>query len=228
MEEGASSQTSQPQLLPATTFGQSAARSMSRLFRPSHDPGSSGPSPAPGKTFVVPLFLSRSSTQTQAFARGALSSSTRSRSSTRSVIEDAVRDVPPVAVRRDNQTEVSDLYTGSLHHPEPLEPIPLARNMDDEPTPSERQAMRSYRSGSSSSTQTSKRSGRQYGIFSRKAYRDPVVSAKARISFAFGVALLVALIIYRGTEQHPDQDAGMQGVILEPDDTARVNLLNKS
>jgi hypothetical protein len=196
--EGASSQPSQPQLLPATTFGQSAVRSMSRLFRSNYDLESSGTSPAPGKSFVVPLFLSRSSTQTHPFARGALAPSARSRSSTRSVIEHAVPDttrVPPLSVPRDNQSEVSDLYTGSLQHPEALGPIPLARNMDDEPTPSERQAVRSYRSGSSSSTRTSKRSGRSHGIFSKKAYRDPVVNAKARISFAFGVTLLVALII---------------------------------
>ncbi|EXJ70300.1 uncharacterized protein A1O5_06368 [Cladophialophora psammophila CBS 110553] len=67
--------------------------------------------------------------------------------------------------------------------------------MDDEPTPSERQAMRSYRNGSSSS-RSSKRSNRRHGIFSKKSYRDPDVNAKARISFAFGLTLLVAVIIY--------------------------------
>ncbi|EXJ64643.1 hypothetical protein A1O7_00981 [Cladophialophora yegresii CBS 114405] len=125
--------------------------------------------------------------------------------------------------------------------------------MDDEPTPSERQAMRSYRSDSSSSTPTSKRSSRRHGIFSRKAYRDPVVSAKARISFAFGVTLLVALIIYlvlagtgvaentmfhvisilflltlTGIFVHQLLHADMQEVILEPDDSVLVNLPNPS
>ena len=171
-------------------------RNGSRLWKSNNDPASSVTSPIPGKSFVVPLFLSRASAH-NAYARGALPSSTRSHASTRSVIEDAVpatARVVPMAVPRDARSEVSDMYTGSLHPPEP---IPLARNMDDEPTPSEIQATRSRRSGSSGSSHatSSKRSSKRHGVFSKKAYRDPQVSSKAKISFAFGITLLVALII---------------------------------
>jgi hypothetical protein len=100
--------------------------------------------------------------------------------------------VLPLSVPRDAQSEVSEMYAASVHPPEP---IPLARNMDDEPTPSEARAMRSYRSGSSSSHSSSKSGSKRHGVFSKKAYRDPNVSSKAKISFAFGITLLVALVI---------------------------------
>ncbi|OAP57579.1 hypothetical protein AYL99_08317 [Fonsecaea erecta] len=192
----------------STAMRTSAMSSMSRLWRSNQSPSSAAASPNPAaKTFVVPLFLatSRRSARNDMFARGALPASTRSRTSTRSVIENApwrAGEVPPLSVRRGDEDEQSDMYAGSLRPPpsvaESIEPIPLARNMDDEPTPSERQAMRSYRNGSSTSSRSrsSKRSNKKYGIFSRKSYRDPDVNAKARISFAFGVTLLVAVVIY--------------------------------
>ncbi|KAJ9609003.1 hypothetical protein H2200_006774 [Cladophialophora chaetospira] len=189
----------QPQFLPATTFGQSAVRNMSRLWGSRQDTNSSALSPAPGKSFVVPLFLSRNSARNDVFARGALPTSTRSRASTRSVIEDSVQGntrVQPLSVPRDAQSEVSDMYAGSTRRSEHAGSVPLARNMDDDPTPSERHAMRSYRSNSSNSTHSSKRSSKKRGIFSKRSYRDPDVSAKAKISLAFGVTLLVALVIY--------------------------------
>ncbi|OQV03910.1 hypothetical protein CLAIMM_08884 isoform 2 [Cladophialophora immunda] len=186
-----------------------AGGGMSRLWRSNLISSSAATSPnSAGKTFVVPLFLapSRRSARNDTFARGALPASTRSRTSTRSVIEDSpprVEEVPPLSVRRDDEDEQSDMYAGSLRHPpsvaESIHPIPLARNMDDDPTPSERQAMQSYRNGSSTSggsSHSSKRSNRKYGIFSKKSYRDPDVNAKARISFAFGVTLLVAVVVY--------------------------------
>ena len=196
--EGTYSHQPEPQLLPATTFGQSAVRNMSRLWGSRQDTNSSATSSAHGKSFVVPLFLSRNSTRNDAFARGALPTSTRSRASTRSVIEDGgthTSRVPPLFVPREARSETSDMYAGSIQRPERVEHIPLTRNMDDEPTPSEQQATRSYRSRSSNSTHSSKRSGRRAGIFSKRAYRNPDVSSKAKISFAFGVTLLVALVI---------------------------------
>ncbi|KIY01501.1 uncharacterized protein Z520_03053 [Fonsecaea multimorphosa CBS 102226] len=189
-------------------MGTSTVSSMSRLWRSNQSSNSAAASPNPAaKTFVVPLFLatSRRSARNDMFARGALPASTRSRTSTRSVIESAPSgavEAPPLSVRRDDEDEQSDMYAGSLRDQpsvvESIEPIPLARNMDDEPTPSERQAMRSYRNGSSTSgsSRSSKRRKTKYGIFSRKSYRDPDVNAKARISFAFGVTLLVAVVIY--------------------------------
>lgn len=191
------SQASQPQFLPARTYRPSAASTSSRFRRPTQDPKSTATSPNPAlKTFVVPLFFSNSSVQNDTSAHGALPASTRSRASTRSVIEDAVTGadgVRPLSVPRDSQSEYSDMYGGSLHQPERPEPVPLARNMDDEPTPSERQALRAYQSRSS--TRSSRRSSKKHGVFSRKSYRDPDVSSKARISFAFGVTLVVALVL---------------------------------
>src|SRR5258708_3661528 len=137
--EGTYNQASQPQLLPATTYGQSAIRNMSRLWGSRQDANSSATSPAPGKSFVVPLFFSRNSPRNDVFARGALPTSTRSRASTRSVIENpgpGGSGVRPLSIPRGTHSEVSDMYAGSIRRSEPADPIPVARNMDDEPTPS--------------------------------------------------------------------------------------------
>ncbi|OAG39576.1 hypothetical protein AYO21_06220 [Fonsecaea monophora] len=180
---------------------------MSRLWRSNQSSNSAATSPnSAGKTFVVPLFLaqSRRSARNDMFARGALPTSSRDGVSPRPVMENAPRfgEVPPLSTRRGDEDEQSDMYAGSSRHQPSFtaatEPIPLARNMDDEPTPSEREAMQSYRNGSSTSrsSRSSKRSNRKHSVFSKKSYRDPDVNAKARISFAFGVTLLAAVIIY--------------------------------
>ena len=196
MERTHSSQQSRPQLLPARAYRQSAASGRSHGWRSNRDASSSATSPVPGKSFVVPLYLAASTKlHNSTFARGALPSSTRSRTSTRSIIEDAAPTVANLRPLSSPQSKVSDMYAGSLRR---SEPIPLARNMDDDSTPSERQATQSSRSGSSRS-KSSKRSTKKQGVFSKKSYRDPDVSAKARISFAFGITLLVALVICKQT-----------------------------
>ena len=189
---------------PGRDSRQSAMSSISRLWRSNPAPTTSAGSPhAPAKTFVVPLFLStsRSSARNNLFARGALPATTRSMASTRSVIQTTAPrpgDVRPLSVPRDDRDEVSDMYAGSVQAQtavaENTEPVPIAQNLDDSPPPSEHPSTRSTQSGSRT-THSSRRSSRKHRTLSEKSFRDPEVNAKAKISFAFGITLLVALVI---------------------------------
>ncbi len=208
----ARNQQAQPALFPAARdLRQSAMSGLSRLWRPTAGPGGSAPSSQPaGKTFVVPLFLStsRSSARNNFFTSGGLPANPRPGVSTRPTVEDTVAEpqgVYPLPSRRD-QDETSDLYAGSVREQrlvdEVLAPVPMAHNLDDTPTPSERSTRQHSQGSGSHSTQSthsmhsSRRSGRTHGTTaSRKPSRDAEVHAKARMTFAFGVTLLVALVI---------------------------------
>ncbi|EXJ92570.1 hypothetical protein A1O3_01122 [Capronia epimyces CBS 606.96] len=77
--------------------------------------------------------------------------------------------------------------------------IPMTQNLDYSASTSERSATPSGRSNSRSnsrSTHASRRHARRHVVLSRKTLRDPRVNAKAKLSFAFGVTLLIALVIY--------------------------------
>ncbi|KEF58138.1 uncharacterized protein A1O9_06062 [Exophiala aquamarina CBS 119918] len=184
--------------------------SMSRFWRTRPAPESSGASQGrPTKTFVVPLFLSasRSSGRNNLFARGALPAATRSRTSTRSVIDNEVPRT--MAVRsihdpRPEQWEQSDLY-GSGSQPGTVDSsvtaphsVTSTTNESTSASGSSRTQTTSSRSGSrgSRSTQNSRRTARSRQILSTRAYRDPKVNSKAKICFAFGVTLVVAVVIY--------------------------------
>ncbi|KAJ4517663.1 hypothetical protein HRR78_003501 [Exophiala dermatitidis] len=189
---------------------QTAISGISRLWRGDHGPiESSAPSIAPGKTFVVPLFLStsRSSARNNLFVRDA---GTRSRSSTRSMIESAPSTpagVRPLSVPVDSRSETSDMYGGSLRegsqtdsHAESVE-TSTSRNTERRTGHSQRSvSSRSARSGNGSSRST--RSSRHHpetqlaGLSRRRSFGDPRVNAKARISFAFGITLIIAVVIY--------------------------------
>lgn len=199
--ERARGQLAQASLFPPSRDERhSAVSGISRLWRSNQRSNSSAPSPNPaGKTFVVPLFLStsRSSARNNLFARGALPIDTRSKTSTRSVIDDAVPDptnVRPLAVPRLEQDEISDMYAGSLGARSTIEPISVVRNPGDRHVPSERQSSRSHHSGSRS-VHSSRSGSRKHAGFSRASLRDPRVNSKAKISFTFGVTLLISLVI---------------------------------
>lgn len=169
---------------------------MSRFWRSRPGPESSAASHGrPTKTFVVPLFLSasRSSGRNNLFARGALPAATRSRTSTRSVIDsEAPRPmfVESIHVSRSEQRERSDLYASSVEGDRALStdgPIMSSRSGSTHTTTHSRSG--SHR------TQGSRRSARSRQILSKRAYRDPKVNAKAKICFAFGLTLIVAVIL---------------------------------
>jgi hypothetical protein len=184
----------------------SVISNMSHFWRTRAASTSSTPSGAqPGKTVVVPLFLStsRSSTRNNLFSRGAVPRTARSPTSTRSVIESThqrAERVQPLSIPSTEDQEDPNLYTASVaeitvpertHHQR-------RRNVCERSTatnPSCRRPPRSARSGSHSTANSSRRSSRSRSIFSRSAYRDPKVNAKAKISFAFGITLLTAITI---------------------------------
>ncbi|EXJ85502.1 hypothetical protein A1O1_05866 [Capronia coronata CBS 617.96] len=184
---------------------------ISRLWRPSQGQGqaSAPDSPSgPGKTFLVPLFLSTSqpSARNNMFTDGDGPASPRSRTSTRSVIESSpsiYSGVRPLSLPLDARTENSDMYGNGVRgshntnrHREHLDTAPNQSQTDSAPI-SERSTTRSgsERSGSRSN-HSSSRGARRHVKLSRKTFRHPRVNAKARISFAFGVTLLFALVIY--------------------------------
>lgn len=180
---------------------------MSRFWRSRPAPVSSAASQGrPTKTFVVPLFLSasRSSGRNNLFARGALPAATRSRSSTRSVIDsEAPRPVidESIDIHRPQQRERSDLYASSLQGDTVISSMSVPASVTDtttRPTMSSRsgstRTATSSRSGSHR-TQSSRSSARSRQILSKRAYRDPQVNSKAKICFAFGLTLIVAVII---------------------------------
>lgn len=180
---------------------------MSRFWRSRAAPDSSAASQGrPTKTFVVPLFLSasRSSGRNNLFARGALPTTTRSRTSTRSVIENEPArnmNIESIHVPRPEQQEQSDLYGSGSQAGTVMTSISASGSvtgtMDERTILSRSGSARTTRSSRSDgrSTQTSRRSARSRQILSRRAYRDPKVNAKARICFAFGVTLVVAVVI---------------------------------
>ncbi|KAI1610228.1 hypothetical protein EDD36DRAFT_467301 [Exophiala viscosa] len=154
----------------------------------------------PGKTFVVPLFLSTSrySARESAFASGALPHNTRSRSSVRSVIEHGPGrpgQVPLLLRQQREQDEVSDMYGGSLSdrttggHPD-------AHNLGNSRSISSSRRARSTQSGSTRSTHSSARTGVRPASRRKPSSRDVEISTKARMSFAFGITLLVSVVIY--------------------------------
>lgn len=211
MDRAPNNQQQQSSLFPAARdLRQNAMSGLSRLWRPSQGPNNSSASPRPvGKTFVVPLFLStsRSSARNNLFAQGALPATTRPSTSTRSDIESAAHDVQGVhslSVPRD-QDETSDMYTGSFGEQASVDnnvgPGSIARNLDDTPTPWGGRNTRSHRSGGRS-THSSGRSRRKHATLSKKSFRDPRVNAKAKICFAFGVTLLVTLVICKSLFHH--------------------------
>ncbi|KAK5063177.1 hypothetical protein LTR84_005254 [Exophiala bonariae] len=183
---------------------------MSRFWRSRPAPVSSAASQGrPTKTFVVPLFMSasRSSGRNNLFARGALPAvtRTRSRSSTRSVNEiEASRSViaEPIHVHRSRQRERSDLYASSVQVDTAVSSIDApasvtetASGLNMSSRSGSTRITTSSRNGSHRS-QNSRRSARSRQIFSKRAYRDPQVNSKAKICFAFGLTLIVAVIIY--------------------------------
>lgn len=180
---------------------------MSRFWRSRPAPASSAASQGrPTKTFVVPLFLSasRSSGRNNLFARGALPAATRSRTSTRSVIDDELprtMNVQSVHVPRPEQEEQSDLYGSGSRAGTVVTSISAPSSVTgttDERTISSRsgstRTTRSSHSGSRSA-HSSRRSARTHQILSRRAYRDPKINSKAKICFAFGVTLVAAVVI---------------------------------
>jgi hypothetical protein len=182
---------------------------MSQFWRSRPAPASSAASQGrPTKTFVVPLFLSasRSSGRNNLFARGALPAATRSRTSTRSVIDNELprtMNVQSIHVPRPEQQEQSDLYGSGSQSGTVVTSISAPGSVTgttDEPTISSRSGSTrttrsSHSSSSSRSAQTSRRSPRTHRILSKRAYRDPKVNAKAKICFAFGLTLVVAVVI---------------------------------
>ncbi|KIX06443.1 uncharacterized protein Z518_04419 [Rhinocladiella mackenziei CBS 650.93] len=193
--------SSRPALSPSVGARRSNTSRASRFWRSnSGSNGSSRSGQLPAKTFVVPLFLS-TSRSSALFARGALPTSTRSTRSTRSVIETGApenRGIQPLSVPQSGPEESSDMYGGSEQGQSTTEehtmPVPIARNLDDAPSVSTYRATRSIQSGSRSK-HSSRRHGMPQGV-SRRSFRDPKVNAKAKISLAFGITLLAALIIY--------------------------------
>jgi hypothetical protein len=179
----------QPQLLPARAYRQSAGSSIVRLWRSRQDTTAAS-TPQAGKSFVVPFFLARSSQQST--ARGALPS-TRSRTSTRSVIDHNAPVVPrPLSLTRSPSSEYSDMYDGDeVERPDPVATVPQDATASS--SLSEPQASRSHHSNSSRSRHSSKHGKKRPPP--KKSVRDPHVRSKARIAFALGVTTLVALII---------------------------------
>lgn len=206
---------------------------LSRLLRPSQITASSSSSTittTPGKTFVVPLFLStsRPSTRNNLFGQGTLPPTSRSLSSRQARIDNRMpraRDLPPSSTRRPDVDEGSDMYTASDpdgQTPAALDSGPRARNTDDVRSTSSSRGTCSVRSGAvirsgrssarsgSPSTNSSRGASRSTNSSSRvqsrrrvvrsasaKSNHDSRVSAKARISFAFGITLLIAMVICR-------------------------------
>lgn len=179
---------------------------ISRLWRPSEGQASSPGYPdTPGKTFVVPLFLSttRSSARNNMLnSRTVPPASSRSRSSTCSVIESppwSAGGIRPLSVGLDARTESSDMYGSSVLEGNNVNyghaaTAPALQNPSYPVLSSERSSRRSER-GSSRSSHSSRRHARRHAILSRTTFRDPRVNSKARISFAFGITLLTALVI---------------------------------
>lgn len=199
---------------------------LSRLLRSSQVTASSSSSTrTPGKTFLVPLFLStsRSASRNNLFGRGALPTTSRSVYSGQAHINNEMsqeRNFASFPARRRDVDESSDMYAASLPVGQPMGPesASRARNMGDPRSASSHRGTRSVRSGSSRSGHSSARSGsrstnssrggsrsthsssrvtRRRVVRSAKSKHASRVSAKARISFAFGITLLIAIIICR-------------------------------
>ncbi|KIW50232.1 hypothetical protein PV05_11840 [Exophiala xenobiotica] len=132
-------------------------------------------------------------------------------------------NMPPLSVRRHDQDEVSDMYAGSFTGSRSMTrgqapgSVLTAPDVEDVRSTSSSSGTRPARSGSSHSNHSSGRSGSRSTTSSRsgsrsthssgrggqrrvtrskRSYRDPRISAKARISFAFGITLVIAIIIY--------------------------------
>lgn len=183
----------------------SVMSSISRMWRSNPRPADMAASQQlPGKTFVVPLFLStsRSSARNNLFGRGDLGGSIRSQTAAGSTLHGPLcngQEQSAIPGRRDGADEASDMYGGSVRYASNSsaseEPVPLAANMDDSSTgPLDVRTVNSSRSGRQGTSKSS-RTGRKRAPLTRKSFRDPKVNAKAKVSFAFGITLLVTLII---------------------------------
>ncbi|RVX70105.1 hypothetical protein B0A52_06277 [Exophiala mesophila] len=173
----------------------------------------------PARSVVVPLFMSasRSSGRNNLFERAALP---MDNAATRSSPPTSISDVPqPLHIRAqpstDHDEEGSDMYgpdtgpdavdesvsastTRSQRHINSAGSRRSPRSGGTRSVPSARSSARSARSGrtGSQNSHNSRTSTRSRRIFSRRAYRDRRVNAKAKICFAFGITLIVAAIIY--------------------------------
>lgn len=181
-------------------------------------PSADAPSDLPARSVVVPLFMSasRSSGRNNLFTRGALPiNNPASRSSQSPHISDVPR---PLRVRAQPSAhcdeEASDMYgpdTGPeavaesvsesidppRRHAHAAGSRRSPRSGGTRSAPPGRGSARSARSGRtwSQNSHSSRTSTRSHRVFSRRAYRDPRVNAKAKICFAFGITLIIAAII---------------------------------